>query len=79
MKVKWENEEISSTMQLPSGFRLVVHRHINHPSDMWLMSLHPLRALPRELESKKLSEAKKEALALTRAMFKDVLDALETP
>lgn len=49
------------------GFKLVVHHHIYYPKDQWLATCHPELFTRRELQSKDLAEAQREAISMLRA------------
>lgn len=54
-------------------FRLVVHRHIHYPPDVWLASCHPKVFTRRELASQDVDEAKNQALAILKAVCEEAL------
>lgn len=82
---KWKDKtkrgafgEIESSETKLGGFKLSVHRHIHHEPDTWLASCHPLfQAKP--LASKKLLEAKCQAVALVQCILEDALRDIVEP
>lgn len=59
--------------------RLGVHRHINSPVDVWLMSCHALCVENEELEEKNIDEAKATALRWVEAELRHALECLNGP
>jgi len=57
-------------------FRLTVHRHIHYPPDTWLASCQPDVFDKLELRSKKIDEAKGEAVAKLKVICADALKAI---
>jgi len=56
-------------------FRLVVHRHIHYPANVWLASCESALN-KRELASRDIEDAKSEAVAMLRAVLVTALDAM---
>ena len=58
------------------AFRVVVHRNIHYPPDVWLVSIHGLWSGPRELTTRHVKGAQIEALEMLAAACKDALSAM---
>lgn len=73
----WEDEAgiRGAEVHLP-GIRVVVHRHNDHPKDVWLVSTHPDLFARRVLKSKALPGAKAEALAAVKARLDELSRAV---
>jgi len=59
-------------------FRLSVHRHIDHPKDMWLASASYIFNC-KELASKDLRQAKVQAKAILQVILQDTVDEIAKP
>lgn len=71
------SDEIESSEIHLGRFRLIVHRHINYPANMWLASCTDLFSQIK-MASKDLDEAKCQAKAKVRVILEDALkDVLE--
>jgi len=57
-------------------FRLLVHRHVHYPPDIWLATCHPDLFSQVELESKNADDAKLEAVKKLRACCEDAIEAM---
>lgn len=58
--------------------RIVVHRHIHHAPDVWLLSCDALR-IGNELKSRDIEDAKGEALAIVRTFLEEAIAGLTGP
>jgi hypothetical protein len=59
------------------GLRIVVHRHIHFPKDVWLLSTTPFFDR-KQLTSKSIEEAKEEAVKLVCEKARAILADLNT-
>ena len=75
----WGKDSITKGSEIKFGqFRLSIHRHIDHPKDMWLASASYIFGC-RELASKDLSQAKVQAKAMLQCIFQDAVDEIAEP
>ena len=56
-------------------FRLVVHRHIHYPANVWLASCESV-INKCELVARDIEDAKREAVAMLRMILTNALDAM---
>ena len=56
-------------------FRLVVHRHIHYPANVWLASCESVLN-KRELASRDIEDAKSEAVEMLRVILTNALKAM---
>ena len=71
---KSDKERIPKCFEVEFGhFKLVVHRHIHYPQDVWLASCHPELFRHRELKSKDLAEAQCQAVAMLQVELENAL------
>jgi len=57
-------------------FRLVVHRHKDYPPDQWLATCYPGVFEHRELPSKDITEAKRQAATLLQVELQNALSQI---
>ncbi len=72
-----DKERIPNCFESRFGkFRLVVHRHIHYPKDMWLASCYPNVFSQLELASKDIEGAKCQAKAMLQAILEKAVAEL---
>ena len=77
-KKRFDSDEVESSSIRLGQFRLLIHRHIHYPPDVWLASCHLGIFDQVELASKDLKEAKCQAKAKVQVILEDAIkDILE--
>lgn len=72
-----DKERVPNEFMLTVGkFKLIVHRHIYYPKDVWVASCRPYVFEHCELESKDIKEAKCQAADMLYVILRDAIDAL---
>lgn len=75
-KGRYDDPKIMSSETRIGCFRLMVHRHIHYPPDVWLFSCSHLPLDQVELSSKSLDEAKVQAVAEVKTILETALRSI---
>lgn len=76
MRAPWEDDRDGAEVRI-CGLRVAVHRHIDYPKDVWLLTTHhPDLCTHRVLKSTTLTDAKAEALAEVKARLDELSRAV---
>lgn len=79
--LKWQDDKgrdgaITSASAFVCGVRIVIHRHIDHAPEQWLLTTSPDHFTARPLSLGTIDEAKSAALGILVRHFRKISDEI---